>query len=426
MKILYVTQGFFPDHKGGTELYLLRLCKQILRSNHLCEILCVNDYVAIAEEYSYNEIPVHKISKTLNLNYEIKNLVKTESFDIIHIHSFGGKIDNKFLQCVRMIGVPIFFTPHLAENFCLNGGTLRYKNKYNCDGYVNAVKCQTCISVANNGLPSMFKYRVFQFLLQRIVPRIISKNIFSEFHFLGRKMKNRIGLLKDSKTNIVALSEWYEQLLKLNGLQNINLIPQAVDSAFIPNELNNNKVPNDKLSNGFKWVFVGRLSPEKGIYNLIEIFIKNSKEEDSLLLILFLNQNLNEFETNILEMVKDHTNIVIHQNCSSKGISMLLRNSNCLVLPSKVCEMAPLVLEEAFASNIPVLVSNYIQLDIEIKRLGVKFDYNVKFDFETKFNYMRTFKEKSSFKGLNSFKPISFNEVADLHISLYSSSLKKI
>ncbi len=84
-----------------------------------------------------------------------------------------------------------------------------------------------------------------------------------------------------------------------------------------------------------------------------------------------------------------------------------------------ICEMAPLVIQEAFACGKPVLVSNFIKYDVEKLKVGLHFNYEIPGDFKNKFSMMR----HTNFPGLNNFEPLSFTEVAQRHIDLYNKSL---
>lgn len=414
IKILFITQTFFPKHKGGTEIYLQNLCKSLQSKNIALEVVCT-DYETDGNEYEfmYDSVRVSIIPTYKSLNTEIAKIIHHGSFNLVHVHSFGGRISNSFLQFLQQQHIPIFFTPHLVENFCLNGGTLKYRNKYVCNGFVNVVKCQTCISSIQKGLPIVFKYQFSQFIIQNLIPLKVRSQFLSGFHFLAKNMKEKIFLLKSNNVNVIGLSQWYVEILELNGLKNISFIPYGISKSF-----NNLNKSISSTSTGFRWIFIGRLSKEKGIDELIEIFQKYSFKGDSLFLCLFINEQLNCFEESILKKINQNSDIILYQNCSTDDISLLLKQSDCLVIPSKVCEMGPLVLYEAKACGIPVLVSENIRENVKSLEVGLKFNYDRVNDFMDKFNIMRK-SSKDLFKGLSSFSPNSLEEVGRLHLKAY-------
>ena len=420
MKVLFITQTFFPKHKGGTEVYLLNLCKILQAQNVQCKIICTDSGNEEAESYSYESISIETISPTENIGYKVLSVLKTEEYNILHIHTLGGRIDNTFLAFLKSKGIAYFFTPHLVGNFCLNGGRLQYKNRKNCNGYVSIIKCQTCISGVNEGLHFIFKNKMAQFILQRIIPGNLSRKWFSKYHFLARMMKDRITMIKEGNVTIVAVSEWYAGVLKLNGCKNVSYIPQGVNPLF----LEESKIAPG-VKEGFSWTFIGRLSKEKGINELVEVFINNALPEDRLNFIFFAKEVTDDFEEMILRKVLSHANIRVYRNSSPEKVFMLLKESDCLVVPSKVCEMAPLVFQEAFVCGVPVLISNYIREDIVSKKLGLQFDYNKENDFDQKFNFIRSAKRDILFSGLSNYKKSSFEDVAIKQLGLYKAAIKE-
>ncbi len=233
MKVLFITQTFFPDHKGGTEVYLYNLCKSLIAKQINCKILCTNYKSNEAiKTFLLDGISVEIINERENLHQAVRSIVSKEGFSVIHIHTVGGRINNDFLSILKEKNVPVFFTPHLAENLCLNYGKLQYKNKRDCDGFVSVVKCQTCLSHSNKFLSPFFKHRLPQLFIQKILPGFVSRKIFSPFHFLGKAMKRRVLIIKQNNINVVALADWYSNVIKLNQINNCTTVLQAVNDEF--------------------------------------------------------------------------------------------------------------------------------------------------------------------------------------------------
>ena len=133
MKILFITQTFFPSYSGGTETYLLNMVLELGNSGIFSSILCTNSFEKDVS-YNYKGIPVQYVGNELNLFKAVESIITTGNYDIVHVHTMGGKINDSFMQSLTYSGMPVFLTPHLAENFCLNGGKLKYKNKFECNG----------------------------------------------------------------------------------------------------------------------------------------------------------------------------------------------------------------------------------------------------------------------------------------------------
>lgn len=416
MKIVFITQYYLPQNNGGTELYIYNLCRHLSELKVETAVCCSAPGLETEANYVHDGIDVYTSTSTDKLVHDIYQLTKSQGFDVVHIHTMGGNLSNLLLQSLVAIRVPVFFTPHLVDNFCLNNGKLLYKNSSACTGYVSKIKCQSCISSVYPAIPSFYRNRVFQFALQYMLPKKIAAKLFTSFHFLASEMTGRIRLLKTNKIKIIPVAKWYESVLEVNGLPYLPFVPQAVSNAFLKEQPGGGH-------EGFKWVFAGRLSPEKGIKELAELFKKNALPGDLLILFLFLSDKQGEFEQELLETLQQQENVIIHTNQQADKVAVRMKECDCLVLPTKICEMAPLVIGEAFSLHIPVLVSKFIREEI-LPEQGVKFSYDVQDDFADKFNFMRKHSREMKKRGFKAHRPNSFLQVAEKHLQIYSEALE--
>ena len=70
MKVLFITQTFFPSYSGGTETYLLNVALELANRGISSLILCTNSNEKDGL-YSYKGIPVQNVGKELNLFKEV-------------------------------------------------------------------------------------------------------------------------------------------------------------------------------------------------------------------------------------------------------------------------------------------------------------------------------------------------------------------
>ncbi|MCZ2490069.1 glycosyltransferase family 4 protein [Aquirufa antheringensis] len=112
-----------------------------------------------------------------------------------------------------------------------------------------------------------------------------------------------------------------------------------------------------KLStNDFIFLFVGRVSRDKGIFELISAFKKLEVENNNLKLLVLGTLELNELEKKTFyQEIHFSNNIITHE--FSRDIRPFLNVCDCLVLPS-YREGFPNVILEAGSMGKPVIMSN--------------------------------------------------------------------
>lgn len=416
LKVFFVTETFLPAHIGGTEMYLFNLCKELQKKEIYCKVFCEGEEEEY-QEYLHENVPV-QLCPSADAESIFKSLSKakaTEGFDILHIHSFNGQINNNFFSKLHQFELPLFFTPHLVNNFCSNNnGSLRFKNKIECNGVVGSVKCQTCTFSNYEKLPFLYRTTLLHFIIHRLLPIYIAKRFFSKHHFVIYEKLERIQLLNKQKVGVIALSKWYAELLKRNQIVDVTLIQQGVSRLFISKGKTGK---HQETMQSVQWIFVGRMSKEKGVKELIEVFQQVDAPGDRLTIITIKPKSADGYFEEIVDTIEADERIALLFNQSGEDVSELLASADCLVLPSKITEMAPLVVQEAIASNKPVLVSDYIRDDVEKEGTGLKFSFEKVGDFLKKMKEIRG--RLRPFITINNARSLTFEQVAADHIFIY-------
>ena len=124
------------------------------------------------------------------------------------------------------------------------------------------------------------------------------------------------------------------------------------------------------FGNGNHIIFLGRLSPEKGLWTLVKAF---EKMKDFLLRIV----GTGPLEQVLKKYIQEQqiNNIVIDGFKQGKEKTEILKNSLFMVFPSEWYEHFPIVLLEAFAFGKPVVASNIgnMPLIVENNKSGLHF-----------------------------------------------------
>jgi glycosyltransferase involved in cell wall biosynthesis len=114
------------------------------------------------------------------------------------------------------------------------------------------------------------------------------------------------------------------------------------------------KTPSQKLRIGY----VGQIIPIKGVHILIEAFKKANLEGRAKLEIWGGFEKDPGYVKQLKELVDDNASISLNGRFVHDDIANVFSNIDVLVVPSLWYENAPLVIQEAFAAETPVIATN--------------------------------------------------------------------
>jgi glycosyltransferase involved in cell wall biosynthesis len=155
--------------------------------------------------------------------------------DIVHVHGTFPYLDRRWL---RRVDVPIVATAHNYRMVCANGYLFR-------DGQV----CTRCL---DGHRWSGVRYGCYRDSRLATVP-----------HAIGRARSAAHDSVLGAADRVLALSERARSVLSRAGVPADRIV---LDHHFLPDDLDGGVVADSDDS----WVFVGRLSREKGIDRLVE------------------------------------------------------------------------------------------------------------------------------------------------------------
>jgi glycosyltransferase involved in cell wall biosynthesis len=155
--------------------------------------------------------------------------------DIVHVHGTFPYLDRRWL---RRVDVPIVATAHNYRMVCANGYLFR-------DGQV----CTRCL---DGHRWSGVRYGCYRDSRLATVP-----------HAIGRARNAAHDSVLGAADRVLALSERARSVLSRAGVPADRIV---LDHHFLPDDLDGGVVADSDDS----WVFVGRLSREKGIDRLVE------------------------------------------------------------------------------------------------------------------------------------------------------------
>ena len=266
-----------------------------------------------------------KLKTALSLPYSVsqKKLIKTflkETLpDVVHVHNFLPIITPSVFYACKELHIPVVVTLHNYRILCSNGLLFR-------DGK----PCEDCIT-SKWGIPAI-KHGCYQ-----------ESKVATVFPVLSNALHGYLLTWSSYIDKVILLSEFSKNIFKKS---HITFREQQV--VIKPNFTEDRGYLYDKEN---YILFVGRLSDEKGIVNVIEACIKANKR-----LKIAGTGPLYEVVENYSHI---HNNIEFVGNQDGEELSSLYKNAQALITASKMYETFGLVIIESFSFGTPVIAPSF-------------------------------------------------------------------
>jgi glycosyltransferase involved in cell wall biosynthesis len=372
LKIIQVLNHFLPYQTAGTEVYTWALSKELRSKGIEVSVLIPNYGEYIDNEYEYDGLLVHQFAEPtvvdrnlimgfrkpegLNAFRSYLELVKP---DIVHFHELAGSngIGINHVRIAKKCGVKVIMTFHLASNTCATG-TLIYKGKTPCDGKISIFKCSTCylhkrgLNKTSN-LIAWISTALNRFNLDTSKLNHPIGTLFGTTNIIKRLEQNFVELIENCD-QVVCITKWYHQELQLNGI-NLNKITYIEQG--LPTSFSVNRVPEYRNLKPIKLMFLGRISPFKGLHLLIQA-LESFSESDFELSIFGSSDDRTVYQSKLIKKTIGKDNIHWKGILDQSKVHEEMCQHDILCLCSTFSEMSPLVIQEARAACLPVLASN--------------------------------------------------------------------
>lgn len=331
MKILLVNK--FHYLKGGSEKYYFELAKLLKNHGHEVAFFSMKDEKNIKtgdKEYFVDSIDLNNGSKlkALDVIYSKQNKKKMEEAldefkpDIVHLNNFQRQLSASIIDSIKERNIPIIFTAHDLQAIC-PAITMLDNDKYICElcmggKYINCIK-------------------------KKCNKKSTLKSIIGSLEGLYYRLNK---IYKEKIDYIITPSEFYKHKLIEDGIP-------ANKIEAIHNFVKLEEYDLNTQDNGYALYF-GRLSKEKGIFNLIEAF---SKLEKGKLLIAGEGTEKAKIEQWIIEH-KLQERIQLLGFLNVQELKEYIRKSKFVVAPSIWYENCPYSILETLAMGKPVIGAN--------------------------------------------------------------------
>lgn len=430
MRIIQLLPWHSISTKGGTEIYILNLSKQIINANHEVLIICpsndLNTKKFSVEGINVIETPSIIMDQPPSVDLGIEEPIGFQDFiffleslkpDVLHFHCFWRR-HIYYLEAAKKLNIKTIITPHLALFSCLQSN-LMFENKVECDGILKLKKCANCLIQAKDSnwiiklIISISSEKLNRLKINLDEKSTIGRNlnIFNHVESLINVFKR----INKSVDYLITISQWYYDVLLGSDLfesTKLRLIKTEMAAPEIL-ELEKQKKAITSIA------FVGRLSYEKGIHLLLEAV--SSLPYDLIELHLFGKMTDQNIEKQIQYLMLRKYKIFSYSEVEHKELMINLSKMDLLCVPSLTIEMSPLVVNEALSHKVPVIGANRGGIKDLIKDgiNGILFNYNDAKDLLKKLEMLVL--DKSKLDNLNR----SWNETKqnrsfiESHLNLY-------
>lgn len=259
----------------------------------------------------------------------LKKLLAEWKPDIVHMHGLSKALSWATVNIIHRFNIPIIYTLHDYGLLCPNLGIYDFKSDKNCELYKPGCLGKCFLTDCDKRSYGQKLWRWLRFY--------ISTRLF--------KTAGKVNAF-------IAVSKFIKELI----IKDPN-IKAPVWAIYNPIENVESNAPA-RLASGtrtgeVKFLYVGRLSPEKGI----DLLLDAMKEVKGRLVIIGDGELRPLCQERSRELGDDRIEVMGYQD--KEVVADQMSASNVLVLPSRCKEPAPLVIGEAAYHCLPVLVADH-------------------------------------------------------------------
>ncbi len=306
----------------GGEWTVLHQEYELLKKNHSVDQFIVDNNIELSSVIDKLKL-VYKTHYNKQEKSKISEKLKQGNYDVMHTHNFFPLLSPSIFEAAREAGIPSILSLHNFRLIHPNGllyhnGKIDHRSingsAYNCvwDGVYRNSKLQT--AVAAHMIEYHRKHKTWQ-------------NLPSAF---------------------IALSEFSKQMFVDGGLPKERIF---IKPNFIEDPLNNGSGLKIQEKKENMFLFVGRISTEKGIQDLIECWIQNKIKAKLVI------AGDGPLRSKLEEKSKANPSVQWLGQISREEILQKLSVAKAMLFPTKCYEGQPLIILEALSVGCPVITS---------------------------------------------------------------------
>ena len=446
MKILYTTHQFYPDFGAGTELLTYMTADHVRKRGHSvrivtgCPLMDRKKSGAIFDEYTYNELSVHRyrhssfdptenqcIMEAEHCNKTVQkwfqNILQKFKPDLVHVFHLQ-RLSAGILETCYQNGVPFIITTTDFWMVCpttqllLPDNTLCLGPHYmmaNCVKHLSQKTSNTAVRYLVSLLPESFIRGMIHFLNK--IPRIRIgpfRNIFA----LTKRPEYVIGQINRARCVLVT-NHFMKKMLEKHGMRSniIKLMPFGIEPI---NPLKDDlKRDYDTLNIGF----IGTLNFHKGVHVPIKALRALPQSVKIQLKIYGSREQFPEYVSLLDKTIANDTRISFLGTFEPDRIGTVLQGIDILVIPSLWYENTPLILHQAQAAKVPVIATDLGGMNemIEDGKNGFLIKPGQDKELATLFDHLASNPERIDLLRQHIRAPLFIDEYANRLETLYSN-----
>ena len=293
-----------------------------------CESTLLEQYGNTVIRYVQNNQSIENISKLRlalrtfwsHQDYtNIRTIIREEKVDILHVQNHFPLISPAIYYAAQAEGIPVVQSLRNYRLFCLNAYFFRA-----------GTVCEDCL---HQPVPWLGIYHKC-YRRSRITSLVLASSLV--FHRLLKTYERQVDLF-------IVLTEFARQKYSENGIPKEKIVLK-------PNFVSPSPSVGDGLQNFV--VFVGRLSPEKGISTLLEAW----KMLGSSVSLRIIGEG--PLEQEVQTAARENPGIEYMGRRSVEEVKHVMGKAKALIFPSLWYEGMPRVIVESFAKGTPIISSD--------------------------------------------------------------------
>lgn len=377
MRVLLISSFFPPTHVDGTEKRTLGYAVGLQQSGHQVQVLCCgtwqqgDKYWNGVRDEIYRDISIRRVDLNWMLapdpnRYLYDNPViesKLDAWldewqpDIVHITSCIT-MSASVIQAVKRHGIPIVLTLTDFWFVCPKLSLLRSDGVL-CDGQTTEFECLKCTLARSNIGRSMLKILPEQ-LISGPTEWVSHQPTLTRHRGLrgmALDFTERRAFLKkalNSVDKIISPSHSLRQIIEAVGItQGIEVIYSGHDLNWLA------KMPIRKPTETLRLGYIGQINNSKCVHVLIDALALSSNQTKMSLSIYGDTSKEPKYVQKLKESAQNtESHVEFFESFTHDKLGEVLALIDVLVVPSQWHENNPRVIQEAFASKIPVVATN--------------------------------------------------------------------
>ena len=387
MKIFIAVHHFLPYHIGGAELRVYDMALWLIDQGHEVHVISIKDIKTksqkglLWEEDIYHGIRVHRLSLDLHghpdkfrLMYEnpvleecLRDFLLNEKPDVFHLVS-GYLLGAGAIRAVKSLEIPLVITLTDFWFICPRINLLKPDGVVADDNEFNPGVCAFCnlqekrrYSIGQKiapGLNEKFWKKIVEYPLgHRLILEDAEKKYSRRYAVLMSELKRA--------DSLICPSTFVREKFVERGVPEDLLIFNP--HGLVKSQKQEFKNENLQANGTFSFGFLGQIKYHKGVHLLIEAFEQLSNDKKVQLVIHGKMGDDPEYSEMIRRMAQRNPAVHLTGEYNPSQVGKLLSEIDVLVIPSVWNEIGPLVLYEAFQSNVPVIASDLPNMSYEVQ-----------------------------------------------------------